>query len=261
MKAGSFCYFYGQQFQPKANWSVFLQRSQSGATLQTDVASTVKGGRKKVLIYFSDPRQVLKAVPVADRSVFVSKIAYSPLIGGYAIVLNDGRAAVLFASTPSFDPNVRKSCRIRSRLMVAIIDHLTSTSSTTLSGLNWWSVLNWNIAWQRLWKRAGFFLQKVDASWHDSRALLLLQRRPVVLKTFRLVTPCALSEEFVEQCNLFKYLPVLIIACSQRPERAHRLNKLFSLQSVTGVWALQLEDANSVALNHKYKLIAFGRNK
>jgi hypothetical protein len=44
---------------------------------------------------------------VADRSVFVSKIAYSPLIGGYAIVLNDGRAAVLFASTPSFDPNVR----------------------------------------------------------------------------------------------------------------------------------------------------------
>ena len=72
------------------------------------MASTVKGGRKKVLIYFSDPRQVLKAVPVADRSVFVSKIAYSPLIGGYAIVLNDGRAAVLFASTPSFDPNVRK---------------------------------------------------------------------------------------------------------------------------------------------------------
>ena len=86
----------------------FPSRSQSGATLQTDVASTVKGGRKKVLIYFSDPRQVLKAVPVADRSVFVSKIAYSPLIGGYAIVLNDGRAAVLFASTPSFDPNVRK---------------------------------------------------------------------------------------------------------------------------------------------------------
>ena len=32
-------------------------------------------------------------------------------------------------------------------------------------------------------------------------------------------------------------------------------------QSVTGIWALQLEDANSVALNHKYKLIAFGRNK
>ena len=28
---------------------------------------------------------------------------------------------------------------------------------------------------------------------------------------------------------------------------------------MTGVWALQLEDANCVTLNHKYKLIAFGR--
>ena len=28
---------------------------------------------------------------------------------------------------------------------------------------------------------------------------------------------------------------------------------------MTGVWALQLEDANCVSLNHKYKLIAFGR--
>ena len=33
------------------------------------------------------------------------------------------------------------------------------------------------------------------------------------------------------------------------------------LQSVTGVWALQLEDAICVTLNHKFKLIAFGRKK
>ena len=32
-------------------------------------------------------------------------------------------------------------------------------------------------------------------------------------------------------------------------------------QSVTGVWALQLEDAICVTLNHKFKLIAFGRKK
>ena len=57
-------------------------------------------------IPFCVDQQVLKAVPVADRSVYVNKIAYSPLIGGYAIVLNDGRAALLVASTPSFDPNV-----------------------------------------------------------------------------------------------------------------------------------------------------------
>lgn len=85
-------------------------------------------------IPFCTDQQVLKAIPLADKGVYVAKIAYSPLIGGYAVVFNDGRAAFLFSSTVSFDPN-----------------------------------------------------------------------------------------------------------------------------SVTGVWALQLEDANCVSLNHKYKLIAFGR--
>ena len=85
-------------------------------------------------IPFCVDQQVLKAVPLTDKGVNVAKISYSPLIGGYALVLNDGRAAFLVASTLHFDPN-----------------------------------------------------------------------------------------------------------------------------SVTGIWALQLEDANSVALNHKYKLIAFGR--
>ena len=85
-------------------------------------------------IPFCVDQQVLKAVPLTDKSVHVSKISYSPLIGGYALVFNDGRAAFLVASTINFDPN-----------------------------------------------------------------------------------------------------------------------------SVTGIWALQLEDANCVALNHKYKLIAFGR--
>ena len=32
-------------------------------------------------------------------------ISYSPLIGGYALVFNDGRAAFLVASTLNFDPN------------------------------------------------------------------------------------------------------------------------------------------------------------
>ena len=85
-------------------------------------------------IPFCVDQQVLKAVPLTDKNVFVAKISYSPLIGGYALVFNDGRAAFLVASTLNFDPN-----------------------------------------------------------------------------------------------------------------------------SVTGIWALQLEDANCVALNHKYKLIAFGR--
>ena len=58
-------------------------------------------------IPFCTDQQVLKAVPLADHGVFVSKIAYSPLIGGYAVVFNDGRAAFLFSSTVNFDPNVR----------------------------------------------------------------------------------------------------------------------------------------------------------
>ena len=55
---------------------------------------------------FCRSAQVLKAVPLADKGAFVTKISYSPLLGGYAIVLNDGRAAFLVASSNNFDPNV-----------------------------------------------------------------------------------------------------------------------------------------------------------
>jgi hypothetical protein len=33
-------------------------------------------------------------------------IDYSPLVGGFAVVLNDGRAAFLTAASLRFDPNV-----------------------------------------------------------------------------------------------------------------------------------------------------------
>ena len=57
-------------------------------------------------IPFCMDQQVLKAVPLADKGAFVTKIAYSPLLGGYTIILNDGRAAFLVASNVNFDPNV-----------------------------------------------------------------------------------------------------------------------------------------------------------
>lgn len=57
-------------------------------------------------IPFCTDQQVLKAVPLTDKGTFVSKIAYSPLIGGFATVFNDGRAAFLVATTLQFDPNV-----------------------------------------------------------------------------------------------------------------------------------------------------------
>ena len=57
-------------------------------------------------IPFCMDQQVLKAVPLADRGAYVARIAYSPLLGGYAVTLNDGRAAFLVASNANFDPNV-----------------------------------------------------------------------------------------------------------------------------------------------------------
>jgi len=62
---------------------------------------------------FCIDQQVLRAVPLADRGVYVDKIAYSPLLGGYAVVLGDGRAAFLVASNANFDPNVRSFFYIR----------------------------------------------------------------------------------------------------------------------------------------------------
>lgn len=52
------------------------------------------------------------AVPITESNTYVSSMEYSPLIGGFAITLNDGRAAYLTANSLKFDPNV-------SRLMMA----------------------------------------------------------------------------------------------------------------------------------------------
>ncbi|KAL1129706.1 hypothetical protein AAG570_012650 [Ranatra chinensis] len=54
---------------------------------------------------FCVDQQVSKAVPIVEDNTFVVHIDYSPLIGGFAVVLNDGRAAFLTASTLKFDPN------------------------------------------------------------------------------------------------------------------------------------------------------------
>lgn len=46
------------------------------------------------------------AIPLDEENVHIVDIEYSPLIGGFVIVLNDGRAAFLTASSLKFDPNV-----------------------------------------------------------------------------------------------------------------------------------------------------------
>lgn len=46
------------------------------------------------------------AIPLVENNTYLTQIEYSPLIGGFAVVLNDGRAAVLTAVSLKFDPNV-----------------------------------------------------------------------------------------------------------------------------------------------------------
>lgn len=46
------------------------------------------------------------AVPLDEPGIHVVDLEYSPLVGGFAVVLSDGRAAFLTASTLKFDPNV-----------------------------------------------------------------------------------------------------------------------------------------------------------
>lgn len=47
------------------------------------------------------------AAPLTSRDTFIVDMEYSPLVGGFGIILNDGRAALLTASSLKFDPNVK----------------------------------------------------------------------------------------------------------------------------------------------------------
>ncbi|KAJ9595098.1 hypothetical protein L9F63_013624, partial [Diploptera punctata] len=54
---------------------------------------------------FCIDQQVSKAIPILEANTYVVDIEYSPLVGGFAVVLNDGRAAFLTAASLRFDPN------------------------------------------------------------------------------------------------------------------------------------------------------------
>lgn len=57
-------------------------------------------------IPFSINQQVSYAVPIVEKNIFVTSMDYSPLVGGFAVTLSDGRAAFLTANDLRFDPNV-----------------------------------------------------------------------------------------------------------------------------------------------------------
>lgn len=61
----------------------------------------------KIKIIFNE--KIFLAVPILEQNTYVSSMEYSPLIGGFAITLNDGRAAYLTANSLKFDPNVRRT--------------------------------------------------------------------------------------------------------------------------------------------------------
>lgn len=54
-----------------------------------------------IVIFFN-----LTAAPLTSKNTFIVDMEYSPLVGGFGIVLNDNRAALLTASSLKFDPNV-----------------------------------------------------------------------------------------------------------------------------------------------------------
>lgn len=56
-------------------------------------------------IPFCVDKLVSKAVPIFEQNKYIIDIEYSPLVAGFSVVLNDGRAAVLTASSLKFDPN------------------------------------------------------------------------------------------------------------------------------------------------------------
>ncbi|XP_072747704.1 guanine nucleotide exchange factor subunit Rich isoform X1 [Anoplolepis gracilipes] len=57
-------------------------------------------------IPFSIDQQISTvAVPLTESNIYVTDIEYSPLVGGFAIVLSNGKAAFLTAQSLKFDPN------------------------------------------------------------------------------------------------------------------------------------------------------------
>lgn len=57
-------------------------------------------------IPFSIDQQISTvAVPLTESNIYVTDIEYSPLVGGFAVVLSNGKAAFLTAQSLKFDPN------------------------------------------------------------------------------------------------------------------------------------------------------------
>ncbi|XP_058455707.1 guanine nucleotide exchange factor subunit Rich isoform X2 [Malaya genurostris] len=76
-------------------------------------------------IPFSINQQVSYAVPILENQTYIESIDYSPLLCGFAITLNDGRAAFLTAGNTKFDPNQVQGiwCQNVDDATCAVINH------------------------------------------------------------------------------------------------------------------------------------------
>ncbi|EDS41856.1 connexin43-interacting protein of 150 kDa [Culex quinquefasciatus] len=76
-------------------------------------------------IPFSINQQVSYAVPILESNTYINSIDYSPLLCGFAITLNDGRAAFLTAGNTKFDPNQVQGiwCQNVDDATCAVINH------------------------------------------------------------------------------------------------------------------------------------------
>lgn len=76
-------------------------------------------------IPFSINQQVSYAVPILENNTYIESIDYSPLLCGFAITLNDGRAAFLTAGNTKFDPNQVQGiwCQNVDDATCAVINH------------------------------------------------------------------------------------------------------------------------------------------
>lgn len=75
--------------------------------LKTHSNRTLAGSFRQVFIYCV----YVPAIPIVENNTYVVDMEYSPVVGGFSVVLNDGRAAFLTATSLRFDPNV--SCKTK----------------------------------------------------------------------------------------------------------------------------------------------------
>lgn len=107
---------FGMSLWSRRRWAKYSDMAGMGVSISTTVwiyvechfASTNKCLEARLVCYLFLKNNFSRlAIPIVEANTWITHMEYSPVIGGFAVVLNDGRAAFLTASSLRFDPNVR----------------------------------------------------------------------------------------------------------------------------------------------------------